>query len=66
MQYRGQSIEVTIDKVGNVKIDAQGFTDGSCHEATKQLEEALGVLVNRTVKTPMRQTIQIERERNLN
>jgi hypothetical protein len=38
-------------------IDASGFTGASCAEATKQLEEALGVELSREIKTEYNQGV---------
>lgn len=37
-----QQIIIDISPEGNVKIDAEGFTDSSCAVATHELEVALG------------------------
>jgi len=47
------TIEVTIDKDGNPSIEVEGLTGKSCLDATKDLENALGVVTNRTVKHDM-------------
>lgn len=41
MQLSSKKIHVTIDALGNPKIEAEGFTGGSCAEATKVIEQAL-------------------------
>ena len=38
----GQSIEFTIDALGNVEMEAKGYTDGSCKAATEPFRKALG------------------------
>ena len=38
------SIEVTIEPDGQIKIDAIGFKGADCDQATRYLEEALGVI----------------------
>ena len=44
MKSRQQkSIEVTVSPAGEIKIDAVGYTGSSCEEATRFLEEALGL-----------------------
>ena len=35
-------VEAKVDKKGNVKIEAFGFEGGSCLEATKTFEQAVG------------------------
>ncbi len=48
----GRYIHVEVDKVGETKIEAHGFTGGTCKQATKPLEDALGAKdVNRVVKS---------------
>jgi hypothetical protein len=37
-----KQIIVDIDKKGNVKIEAEGYTGASCKTATEFLEKALG------------------------
>jgi hypothetical protein len=46
----GQQIVVTISPEGDTKIEAIGYTGGSCAAATKPLEEALGVVADRKLK----------------
>ena len=48
---RKKSIEVTIEPTGEITIDAVGFKGADCEQATKFLEEALG-LVRETRKKP--------------
>lgn len=38
-----RTIEVTIDPTGAVTIEATGFRGGACEQATKEIEEALGL-----------------------
>jgi len=38
-----QTIEVTVSPQGETKIETKGFSGGSCREASKALEAALGV-----------------------
>jgi hypothetical protein len=45
-----EKLVITINPKGEVKIDAQGFTDGSCLAATKPFEEALGDVTSETRK----------------
>jgi hypothetical protein len=46
-----KQIIVTIDKKGGSKIEAFGFQGGECLAATKSIEDALGKLVSRKMKT---------------
>jgi hypothetical protein len=38
-----RTIEVTVSPMGDITIDAVGFKGADCEQATKFLEEALGV-----------------------
>jgi hypothetical protein len=38
-----KTIEITISPEGAVSIKTSGFTGGSCRDATRDLERALGV-----------------------
>ena len=38
-----RTIEITVSPTGEVSIDAVGFKGSGCEQATKFLEEALGV-----------------------
>jgi hypothetical protein len=45
-------IRITIDKIGKVKMDAEGFTGEACRDATGSFEQALaGVEVQRDLKS---------------
>jgi hypothetical protein len=44
-----RTIEIIISATGEIQIDAVGFKGPDCEQATKFLEEALGV-VGQTVK----------------
>lgn len=43
-------IDIDIDPQGNVNIEAEGYTDGSCRTATEAIEEALGAVNQRKMK----------------
>jgi hypothetical protein len=45
------TIEITVSPNGEIQIDAVGFKGPDCEQATKFLEEALGV-VGQKVKKP--------------
>ena len=38
-----KTIEITVSPAGDVSIKTAGFTGGSCKDATRDLERALGV-----------------------
>lgn len=54
-----KTIEVVVDEVGNVKIEASGFSGGACLKETASIEEALGKVNKRTAKSEMHKGIQI-------
>jgi hypothetical protein len=45
-----KTIEVSISPTGAITIEAEGYTGSSCEEATRFLEEALGLPGKRTRK----------------
>lgn len=45
-----KTITITIDADGAVTVEAHGYNGHGCTEATKAVEEALGVVSNRTKK----------------
>ncbi len=40
------TISVKIDKKGTTTVDADGFTGGSCEEATAAIREAVGMEID--------------------
>jgi hypothetical protein len=54
-----RTIEIIIGVTGEIKIDAIGFKGPDCEQATKFLEEALGVVGQKTKKPEYHQrTVQ--------
>ena len=43
MSTNEKTIQITVSPEGAVSIKTQGFTGGSCRDATRDLERALGV-----------------------
>jgi hypothetical protein len=37
-----RTIEITVDPQGRTRVETRGFTGGSCREASRFVEEALG------------------------
>jgi hypothetical protein len=37
-----KTIEITVDAQGRVTVETKGFAGGSCREASRSVEEALG------------------------
>jgi hypothetical protein len=37
-----KTIEITVDKQGRVTVETRGFSGGSCREASRFIEDALG------------------------
>jgi hypothetical protein len=62
-----QELEIQIANDGTVTINVQGAKGGSCLDLTKDLEESLGVVLNREKKASfyeqeIPQSIQIQGE----
>lgn len=47
-----KTISITIDPLGNPKIEASGFTGGACKLATKPLEDIFAGGASNTVNKP--------------
>ena len=45
-----RTIEILVSPIGDIQIDAVGFKGADCEQATRFLEEALGVISNRVKK----------------
>lgn len=56
----GQSIEVTVSRKGEVKVEAKGYSDGGCLKASASVEEALGKVKKRTNKAEMAKMPELE------
>lgn len=54
-----RTIEITVSTTGDVSIDALGFKGSGCEQATKFLEEALGVTAQK-VKKPEYQNRNVD------
>jgi hypothetical protein len=50
-----KTIEVIVSPSGDIKIDAIGFKGADCEQATRYLEEALGVVGDRVKKPEYQQ-----------
>ena len=59
-----RTIEITVSTTGDISIDALGFKGSGCEQATKFLEEALGVPAQK-VKKPeyLQQTVAHGRQK---
>ena len=51
-----QIIEVIISPAGQTNIQTKGFTGSSCRDASKFLEQALGVCASETLTAEFHQT----------
>lgn len=51
-----KTITITVDTDGSVEIDAQGFSGSECKDATKQIEDALGVKTSEKKKAEFYRT----------
>lgn len=45
-----KTVTVHVAKSGEVRIETSGFTGSECTKATKELEESLGTVTDRTMK----------------
>lgn len=50
-----RTIEITVSTTGDVSIDTLGFKGSGCEQATKFLEEALGVASTKVKKPEYQQ-----------
>jgi hypothetical protein len=46
-----KTIEITVDKEGRVTVETKGFSGGSCREASRFVEDALGVRTSERLTT---------------
>ena len=60
-----RAIEVIVSPTGEIKIDAVGFKGADCEQATRFLEEALGVVNNREKKPEYHQTTRRQNQQRL-
>ena len=60
---REKFVDVTIDQVGNISMNANGFSGGQCLNETAKLEKALGKVVDRTNKPAMKERELIQKTR---
>ena len=58
-----RTVEVVVSPTGAVTISTRGFTGESCRDATRSLEQALGLTASRqlTVEHGLRQQSQVAR-----
>jgi len=54
-----KTIEVTVDKDGSTIIEASGFSGGACLKETESLEQALGLVQKRSMKSEASKAISI-------
>jgi len=60
-----RSIEIIVSPTGEIKIDAVGFKGADCEQATRFLEEALGVVNHRAKKPEYHQSRTAKRQQRL-
>ena len=56
-----KTIEITIDKAGNTKVETKGFEGSSCREASRFVEVALGRRTAEQLKPEFHQGQAVER-----
>jgi len=59
----GETIEITIDRHGNMKIDVKGGHGESCTKLTKYLEDGLGKITKRVLKPEYREREPLAQEK---
>jgi hypothetical protein len=52
-----KTIQIIIDTNGQSRLETQGFTGSSCREASKQLEQALGIVQSDTPTAELYQSV---------
>jgi hypothetical protein len=55
-------IEVTVFPTGETKLETRGFTGGQCKEASRSIEQALGIATQEKLTTEFYQTVQTKPE----
>ena len=60
-----RAIEVIVSPTGEIKIDAVGFKGADCEQATRFLEEALGVVNHRAKKPEYHQSRTAKRQQQV-
>lgn len=60
-----QAIEVIVSATGEIAIDAVGFKGADCEQATRFLEEALGLVRHRSKKPEYHQLRIAKRQQRL-
>lgn len=60
-----RTIQIIIGTTGEIQIDAVGFQGPDCAQATKFLEEALGVLAKKLKKPEYHQRSNTARQQKL-
>lgn len=50
-----KTIEITVDAKGEVTVQTKGFVGASCRDATKSIEQALGIVQSDTPTAEMYQ-----------
>lgn len=60
-----RSIEVTVQPSGEITIDAVGFEGADCEQATRYLEETLGVIGTKQKKPEYHQSRSTNQQQRL-
>ena len=60
-----RTIEILVSPIGDIQIDAVGFKGADCEQATRFLEEALGVISNRVKKPEYHTTAKTRNKQQL-
>ncbi len=57
-----KTIQLVIDPAGEIRVETQGFSGASCREASKRLEQALGIVQSDTPTAEMYQNVNNQTE----
>jgi hypothetical protein len=60
-----RTIEITVSTTGDISIDALGFKGSGCEQATKFLEDALGIAAKKLKKPEFLQQNVSHRQQKL-
>ena len=53
-----KTIEITVSPKGETTVQTKGFTGGSCRDASRFIEQALGQRTSETLTAEFHQTVQ--------
>ncbi len=60
-----KTVEIIVCPTGEIQIDAVGFQGPECEQATRYLEEALGVVSSRVKKPEYQQRVKPKQQQRI-